>query len=67
MSRELKKYTVWLRTKPGMCEQYDGKVEVFAENYDQALDRAFSKLRNGIFPDYSRDLWNVERVHVKPA
>lgn len=60
----LTKYRVWLRSTPGFYEQYDGKVDVFAEDTEQAKDRAFDELRRGAFPDRGRAMWNVERVEV---
>jgi len=58
----MNKYYVYMRTVPGMFTQYDGRVEVYAENDDQAIERAFHKLKKGAFPDYSRGMWKVEKV-----
>lgn len=56
------KYRVWMRSAPGFYEQYSGKVDVFAESEDQAIDRAFQELKRGAFPDRSRNMWRVEKV-----
>jgi hypothetical protein len=45
-----------------MYAQYDGKVDVFAEDDDAAVEKAFRQLKRGAFPDYSRDMWKIERV-----
>lgn len=58
----LYKYRVWLRSMPGMYAQYDGKVEVYASGSNEAIDRAFDKLKRGSFPDRSRDMWKIESV-----
>lgn len=55
-------YHVWLRSRPGFYEQYDGKVIVRASNEDEAVDVAFTKLQQGAFPERRRDMWKVERV-----
>jgi hypothetical protein len=55
-------YRVWLRSKPGFYEQYDGKVDVLAENKDAAISRALSTLKNGAFPDRGPAMWTVEKV-----
>lgn len=57
-----KKYRVWLKSVPGFYEQYSGKVEVYADDDDDAIERALNKLKRGSFPDRSRDMWRVEKV-----
>lgn len=59
---ELNPYKVFLRSKPGMYAQYDGFVPVLAANDDDAVDKAFSKLRRTSFPDRNRSMWTVDRV-----
>lgn len=56
------KWRVWMRSTPGPYEQYDGKVDVFADNEDEAEERAFAELKRGSFPDRGRACWKVERV-----
>ena len=56
------RYNVWMRSIPGMYAQYDGKVEVSAENETEAIDNAFLKLKRGVFPDRNRSMWKVDRV-----
>ena len=46
-------YRVYLRTRAGMYTQYDGYVDVVAEDEEQAADRAIDKLKRTSFPDYS--------------
>ena len=57
-----KKYNVWMRSVPGMYAQYDGKVEVYANDEDEAIDNAHAKLRRTSFPDRDRSMWKVDRV-----
>jgi hypothetical protein len=58
----LTKFKVWLRSVPGHYAQYDGAVDVFAEDEEQAKERAFAELKRGAFFDRSRSMWHVERV-----
>lgn len=58
----MKKYNVWMRSTPGPYEQYSGKVDVFADDEEQAIDRAHWKLKNGAFFDRNRNMWRVEKV-----
>lgn len=58
----IKPWRVWLRSKPGMYAQYNGKVDVFADTADHAVDAAIQKLKNTTFPDRTRDMWVVEKV-----
>lgn len=63
----MKQYRVWMRSKPGMYAQYDGKVDVWAEDEDDAIARAFRELKRGAFPDRSPAMWQVERVERRYA
>lgn len=56
------KYEVWLKSIPGFYAQYDGKVTVYAPNDNDAIEKAFAKLKNGAFPDRNRSMWKVEKV-----
>jgi len=58
----MNKYEVHMRTKPGMFAQYDGKVDVYAEDDEQAIERAFREIKRTAFPDYTRDMWRVYLV-----
>lgn len=57
-------YTVHMRSRPGMFEQYAGAVEVVASDPEDAVDKAFAKLKRGAFPERSRDMWIVEKVET---
>jgi hypothetical protein len=59
-----KRYRVWMRSTPGFYEQYSGKVDVWAEDEEQAEERAFQELRRGAFPDRGRTMWRVEKIEV---
>ena len=61
MDRE-KNYRVWLRSVPGFYAQYDGKVDVFASDRDEVIDKAFDKLKRTSFPDRNRSMWKVEKI-----
>ena len=58
----MKNYKVWLRSKPGMYAQYDGFVEVVAEDSDDAVEKAFAKLKRETFPDRNRGMWYVDMI-----
>lgn len=58
----LPKFRVWIRSVPGFYEQYDGKVDVFAEDEAQARTRALQELKRGAFPDRGASMWRIERV-----
>lgn len=60
----MKRYRVWLRSVPGPYEQYDGKVDVTAEDTEDAKDRAIRELRRTSFPDRSAAMWRVEKVEA---
>ena len=54
-------YKVWLRSKPGMWERYDGYVSVRAHNDEHAIGLAFTKIQRD-FPDRGRGAWELEKV-----
>lgn len=58
----MKMYEVWIKSTPGFYAQYDGKVEVYAENDSEAETKAYEKLKRGAFPERSRDMWKTEKV-----
>lgn len=58
----MKKYFVWLRSRPGFCAQYDGKVEVLADDDDEAIELALLKLKRGAFWDRDNSMWKVDKV-----
>ena len=60
--KEQSPYRVWLRSKPGMYEQYNGKVDVTAFDEDSAVETALCKLRNTSFPDRTADMWIIEKI-----
>ena len=60
--RQWIKYDVWIRSVPGMYAQYDGKVTVYALDEEDAVERAFKKLKTGAFPERSRSMWKVEKI-----
>jgi hypothetical protein len=45
-----------------MYAQYNGKVDVYADTSDHAVEAAIQKLRNTSFPDRGKDMWIVEKV-----
>lgn len=59
-------YRVWLKTVGGFYEQYNGYVDVYAENMEDGVQRAIDRLRDESFPDYPRNYWKVLRVEWLP-
>lgn len=60
----MQKYRVWLRSRPGFYEQYNGKVDVYAEDVEQAKERAFRELKQGVFPDRNASMWRIEKIEI---
>jgi hypothetical protein len=60
--KEQNPYRVWLRSKPGPYEQYNGKIDVTAYDEDDAVAVAFKKLKAGSFPDRNSSMWIIEKV-----
>ena len=58
------RYRVWIRSTPGFYAQYNGKVDVVADDPEQAEDRAFRELKRGAFPDRGRSMWQVEKIEM---
>ena len=63
------KYRVWIRSKPGMCEQYDGYVEVTTQgtqswDMEDIFRIAVQKLRRGAFPDRGPGMWKCEGIEL---
>lgn len=61
----MRDYRVWFRSVPGMYTQYDGYIDVWAEDEEDAIERAFSKLKRESFPERGRGMWQVEKVEVR--
>jgi hypothetical protein len=59
------KYTVRLSSVPGFYAQYEGDVEVYAEDQEQAVERAFRELKRGAFSDRNSSMWRVVSVSYK--
>lgn len=60
-------YQVWLRSVPGMYEQYVTKVQVNADTPGEAIAKAKRKTKDMGFPDRSPAMWkcdSVEEIHV---
>lgn len=55
-------YRVWLRSVPGFYAQYDGYVDVNADDAEDAKRRAVRELQRTSFPDRSASMWRVEKV-----
>lgn len=61
----MKKYRIWIKSKPGMYEQYNGKVDVHAFFEEEAIKKAFLKLKF-TFPDRPNSLWVTEKIEILP-
>jgi hypothetical protein len=59
-------YRVWLKTNGGFYAQYNGYVDVIAENMEDSMQRAIEKLKKTSFPDYPREFWKIQRVEFLP-
>lgn len=55
-------YKVWMRSKPGPYEQYDGFIKVEAKDREEAIEKAFGRLADGAFYDRNRGMWKVYEV-----
>lgn len=62
MENKLIYFRVWLHSTSGFYAQYDGKVDVYAEDSKDAELRAIRELQRTSFPDRSAAMWRVERV-----
>jgi hypothetical protein len=63
MSDRLSKYRVWMHTKPGVgVTRYEGKVDVFAEDEEQAIQRAKREAYRGAL--HHPSLMAVDKVEV---
>ena len=51
-----------MRSVPGPYTQYNGKVDVYADNEQEAIDNAHIKLRRDSFPERNRGMWRVEKI-----
>lgn len=58
----MKKYRVWLRSKPGFYEQYSCNLIVISKDENDAIKRALIELKKTTFEDRSSDSWIVEKV-----
>jgi hypothetical protein len=57
------KFRCWLRSAPGMWEQYDGHVDVFAPDEGEVFERAVRELARTSFADRpSLSSWRLERI-----
>ncbi len=55
-------YRVTMHSKPGMWAGYDGHVDVFADEDDEAVDKALNKLKRTSFPDRGRSDWIIDDI-----
>lgn len=57
-------YRVYLRSRPGFYEQYDGHVDVSRSDDDETnlFMLAVRKLRRTSFPDRGPECWKFEKV-----
>jgi len=60
----MNKYRVWIRSNPGFYEQYNGYVDVFAEDDKNAIQAALKKLKRTSFPDRDNSMWRIEKVEA---
>lgn len=53
------------KTAPGST-YYDGYVDVFAEDEEEAIDQALKKLKRTTFKDVDRSSWVIDQVEERP-
>jgi len=58
------KCRVYLRSTPGFYEQYQGKVDVFVEQVEEAIPEALKELRRTTFRDRGSSMWKAEKVEI---
>jgi len=64
---EYSKYRVYIRIRGGFTHaSYEGYVDVWAENAEEAAWKAKQELRRTSFPDVGYDDMIVKRVEWKP-
>lgn len=56
------KYTIHIRSVPGMYAQYAGVVKVDAPTEDQAVRQALDRLKKKSFPDRNDSMWRVTKI-----
>lgn len=61
----MNKYRVYLHSKPGMWTFYEGHVDVFADDPEEAEERALDELKRTSFRDRSRGAWIIDDVQVR--
>lgn len=58
----MKRYRVWMSTVPAMCRTYyDGKVDVVADSYDEAVEEAIRRAAKV----HGHSEFNVKKVEVR--
>lgn len=65
MAEHYRKFRVWMHSPPSPgWTYYDGKVDVFADDDEQAIERARRELKRGAFFDRPESSWVVDRVEA---
>lgn len=62
----MKKYRVRLHSRSGVWEFYEGHVDIYADNEEEAASLAVDKLKRTSFPDRPRTSWRIDSVEVAP-
>lgn len=58
-------YRCHLRSAPGMWAQYEGHVDVWANDESEVFERAVRQLARSSFPDRPNlSSWRLERIEV---
>lgn len=61
-----RRYRIHLHSQPGMWTYYDGYVDVWAEDRNEATDMAKEKLKRTSFPDRPVNSWIVTQIEELP-
>ena len=60
----MNEYRVYIKSVPGFYAQYNGHVDVFADDVGEAVEKALLKLKRGAFKDRSSDMWKIIKIEV---
>jgi hypothetical protein len=55
-------YRVWLRSVPGMYEQFITRCDVTANNKEDAIQKAKIQTQRMGFHDRTPDMWKLEAI-----
>lgn len=60
-------YRINVESTQGLYAQYSYDIDVYALDEEQAVERAFDRLKVGGFSDRSRSMWRIKRIEILSA